>query len=368
MALLVHNLAHYLVNAGNDVAVVYTHEAPGPFTAEAMPAVNYEICWARHANALRYIPPVAGAVAGLQKKYFFDIIHGHGPEAFLLPRLALAGRAKFIMTSHYADTWPLRPAGIFKYAPNTIPVRLIHRIETCCEIEACRKAVRVAVFSEWQRQRIISEYKIPPVRVSAIPAVIPLGSFDCRRDEAEKNRILFCGRLVEQKGVDVLLRAMALMAGRGNIRGLQLDIIGDGIERARYERLAGRLGLAQTVRFHGHLPRPQLAPFFRKANVFVLPSRSESLGLALIEALACGVPAVASRAGAVPELFRDKEEAVLVPANDPRLLSDALSGLLADEGMQQALSRRGRAMVERHYEPAQNIEKLIEVYRESLTD
>lgn len=142
-------------------------------------------------------------------------------------------------------------------------------------------------------------------------------------------RLLFVGRLMPVKGIDVLLDGLALLR---NVRqDFALDIVGDGDHRAEYESQARRLGLERLVTFRGFQPREVVADFMRRSHVLVLSSRSENCPTVLVEALASGLPTVASDVGGVPEVV-PKTMGVFVPKEDPEALAEALGWMLGHLG------------------------------------
>jgi phosphatidylinositol alpha-1,6-mannosyltransferase len=138
------------------------------------------------------------------------------------------------------------------------------------------------------------------------------------------------------KGVDTLIEALPLLIARG--LAVRLVHVGDGPFRSHLERLAARLRVAERVDFLGALPGGE--PIWRQldaADLFVLPSRTEGLPRALIEAMARGLPAVGTRVGGIPELLPDED---MVPPNDPPALADAIARILADPNQMAAKSER----------------------------
>ena len=131
--------------------------------------------------------------------------------------------------------------------------------------------------------------------------------------------LLAVGNLVSVKGIDVLLRALQEIS---NTAPWQLALVGDGTVRRALESQAEAAGLADQVRFVGRVAHGELATWYRAADLLVLPSRSEGVPNVLLEALACGLPFVASRVGGVPEIAPD--ESWLVPPGDVPALSAAL--------------------------------------------
>ena len=126
-------------------------------------------------------------------------------------------------------------------------------------------------------------------------------------------RLVTLGRLSREKGHDVLLRAVAGLRDRGS--RMTLDLVGDGPERVALEALAAELGLGAIVTFRGQLLDADVARAYAAADAFVLPSRSEGFGVALVEAMATGLPVVATRSGG-PEDIVLAGDGVLVGSAD----------------------------------------------------
>lgn len=151
----------------------------------------------------------------------------------------------------------------------------------------------------------------------------------------------YAGRLVPKKGVDVLFAAMRDVLDR--LPEGRLVVVGDGPERPRLERMAGRLGIAGSVRFAGHLDRAEMESALSDAWVQAVPSRwEEPFGLVAAEALMRGTAVVASGSGGLAEQVTEGETGYLVPAADPTALASALLRPLADREHAEALGRAGR--------------------------
>jgi len=132
------------------------------------------------------------------------------------------------------------------------------------------------------------------------------------------------GALAEKKGHAYLLEALAQVRER---RPAELDVVGDGELRSVLEARAAELGLGSAVRFHGELPKEEVARLMAAADLFVLPSLHETFGCVLIEAMASGLPSVATRVGGVPEVL-PPEAGLLVTARDPEALAEAIEATL----------------------------------------
>jgi D-inositol-3-phosphate glycosyltransferase len=156
--------------------------------------------------------------------------------------------------------------------------------------------------------------------------------------------LLFVGRIQRLKGLEVLLRAFALLPdvkGRVVIVGGQKGTH-ESREIARLQHLAGRLGIAERCHFVGAVPHSELPRFYSAADLTVMPSSYESFGLVAVESLACGTPVVATRVGGLTSIVRDGETGVLVPWRDPALFASALRSAL---GARERLAATARDSV-----------------------
>jgi glycosyltransferase involved in cell wall biosynthesis len=177
--------------------------------------------------------------------------------------------------------------------------------------------------------------------------------------EPPAQRLLAAGRLVEQKGFDLLLRALARIAPRH--RDLRLAVAGDGPERGALAALGRRLGLDDRVRFLG--ARPDVAGLMAASDLVVLPSRHEGLPYVALEAMALERPVVAAAAGGLPDLVRAEREGWLVPAGDVQALAAALDQALAGPAEARRRARLGRRRVEEAFHARGMATATAEVYR-----
>lgn len=152
--------------------------------------------------------------------------------------------------------------------------------------------------------------------------------------------VLFVGRLVAQKGVDILLRAFGLV--RHRLPDARLVVVGDGDQALYLRRLARYLGLMPRVRFAGWQTGPELVRRYGEADVVAVPSRYEPFGLVALEAMSCARPVVASRVGGLAEIVRDDPTGVLVPPGDHLRLAQAVTGLLLDRPRREEAGRAAR--------------------------
>ena len=150
--------------------------------------------------------------------------------------------------------------------------------------------------------------------------------------------VLAIGRLVDQKAFDVLLEAFR----PDRLAGLNLVFAGEGAERPRLEAQVEQLGIGDRVRFLGSVDRKRVARLLAGARALTLPSRYEPFGIALLEAMAAGVPAVAAATDGMLEFARDGDNALVVPSEDPDELAAAIARIDTDNQLRQRLISEGR--------------------------
>jgi len=291
--------------------------------------VRYRRPWLRPAAMACQLAGMLAARRRLRDDGFVpDIVHAHVYQA-ALPALVL-GRlsgATVAVTEHYTGF----QRGLVRGYD-----RLLARI-------AFTGADVTAPVSE-DLARHLREIA-PGARVRVLPNTVDTEVFAVGAHPAHDGapRLLTVGALAEKKGHAHLLDALADLRDRSGVEAL-LYIVGDGELRGALERHAQRLGVDGQVRFCGELPKQRVAELMREADLFVLPSLHETFGCVLIEALASGLPAVATRVGGVPEVL-EPEAGTLVAPGDPAALADAINATLARDFEPAALA----AIAERRY-------------------
>lgn len=171
------------------------------------------------------------------------------------------------------------------------------------------------------------------------------------------------GRLVREKGHELLIRAVAEMLRGG--RAVRLRIAGEGSLRAELARLATELGVGERVEFVGHVA--DMAGFYADLDVFALPSMSsEGLPRAVLEAMASGCPVVASDCAGVREVVPSSDEGIVVPVGDAAALGKALASLADQPGLRAELAERGRRRVIAEFAASRVAREVAAAYREVL--
>ncbi len=180
-----------------------------------------------------------------------------------------------------------------------------------------------------------------------IPSALNLPGSEETRALKKDRIVITVTRLVPVKGISYLIRAMTY------IKEGTLLIIGDGPERAKLESLSQGLGLTSRVLFAGQMDdRLMLSHHLKRAMVFVLPSLSEGTPRAIIEAMSCGLPIVATNVGGIPEIVTDGVNGFLVPTRNEKALAEAIEKTLYDTEFQRKASVKNREVAKRFLVPA----------------
>ena len=151
--------------------------------------------------------------------------------------------------------------------------------------------------------------------------------------------IISVARLIPRKGIDYLIKATALVLE--HLPNVRLIIVGDGTHRAELEKLIEQLKLGDVAKIIGLISHNQIPEYLNLADVFVIPSLYEPLGIVTIEAMACGVPVIGSNVDGIPDVIEDGKNGILVPPADEKQLADALLTLLQDEKLRNRYAQEG---------------------------
>ena len=224
-------------------------------------------------------------------------------------------------------------------------------VESWLERAHVRRSAGVFATSRYASSRIGEDYGVPLGRIAIVPEPIDLARWEkelgrIAPNPAARGSILCVAHLYPRKDVATLLAAMTRLRSDA-----VLKVVGTGPELARLERRARELGLGERVAFLGHVSFERLAAEYRSADVFCLPSRQEGFGIVFLEAMAAGLPVVAARAAAVPEVVEDGVCGILVPPGDADALSAALDRLLEDTDARRRFGSAGALRVRRFDAP-----------------
>jgi glycosyltransferase involved in cell wall biosynthesis len=303
---------------------------------------------------LRILP----ALRDLVKKIRPHIIETHHVKSHFLVRLSGAWRSCSWIAFHHGYTRDARRTLVYNQLDRW-SLRLPSQIITVCEPFA-------------QQLRNIG---VPPSRISvvynaiaedwinAVPqnhAELPAACAEFGTRDGDRT-ILAVGRLSREKAFTDLVAAVAQLRDLTPSARIRLIIAGDGPEKSRIEKRARSLRLLENVTLPGHVH--DVRPYYRAADVLAISSTSEGSPNVLLEALAAGVPAVATAVGGVPEMVEDKKSALLVPPGDSRAMAQALQSVLTDASLRKNITLHGRELIISRYSPQSRARILMEAYQ-----
>ncbi|HET9981493.1 MAG TPA: glycosyltransferase, partial [Ktedonobacterales bacterium] len=298
-----------------------------------------------------------------------DVVIVYGPIAGCLGGMAarLAGVKGVVYGAGYPSYYADR--GLLRRIRNATVERIS---SACADVVWCKSNADVKLYHERKASRI-DKFRLAPNCVSSdllnrfaefaeagSPSVDPLRM---RFGLATHERVIgYVGRLVPEKGVDVLLEAFAQVAEA--LPNTRLLLVGDGPARDALRRQTQALGLEQRVIFAG--PQHDVVPFYLLADVIAIPSRYEPFGNVAVEAMEGARPVVASRVGGLADTVLDGECGRLVPPEDPEALAAALLWVLDVPQRSRELGRNGRQRALSEYTEARLAERLDNFAHEAL--
>lgn len=311
-----------------------------------------------------YVAAGTAAAARVARDGRFDVVHAFWPIPHGLFALAAkrASGAALVSTFFSAE---LNWRGMTR----TLVAPLLRRIVAGSDA--------VTVISSYTRERLREyapgvESVIIPFGAAAVGRTPLLGESAApasTRRPQDVFELLFVGRLVRRKGVTVLLRAAAILAGD---RRLRVRIVGAGPEKDALLSEANRLGLGDRVTFEGIVDAVQLDDIFRRCDALVLPAivtetgDTEGLGVVLIEAMGHGKPVIASAAGGIVDIVRDGDTGILVPPGDASALARAIVRAMDEPAELAALADRGAASARKEFGWDLIIARLSETYEAAV--
>ncbi|TNC50552.1 glycosyltransferase family 4 protein [Rubellimicrobium rubrum] len=219
-----------------------------------------------------------------------------------------------------------------------------------------REASFVVCISSYARSQVMLH--VPPDQWNKLH-IVHCGVEPARygRERTSKpDHLLFVGRLVAQKGLPILLEALA--RARAERPSISLTIVGDGRDRPELEKQAESLGLHEAVRFVGYKNQDEVAQLLSESTALVLPSFAEGVPVVLMEAMATGLPVVATRINGVPELVEDGVAGRLVPPSDEQALANAMIEITEDADRIKLMGQAGRSKVLAEFDLGQEAARL----------
>ncbi len=299
-------------------------------------------------------PAVLPALRRLAERTEADVIQTHAVKSHLLARLADLPRYAPWVAFHHGYTWP------------TPIVRAYNQLDRW----SLRAAGRVLTVSRPFRDELMAQ-GVRGEKIEIIHnAISPEWGLAARQPEtagalrrqlgisASSRVILIVGRLSSEKDHVVLLEAVSRL-GRFEPH---LLVVGDGPERPRIEEHISRLNLAGSVTLAGQ--QNSAEPYYGIADVAVLSSRTEGSPNALLEAMAAGVPVVATRVGGIPEIVEHEQSALLVEPGDREGMAAAIARVLEDRDLARRIVSSSRELIRSRHAPGERVRRLVRIYEE----
>lgn len=295
---------------------------------------------------------------GVMRGSRFDVVHCHSAKAGVLARLTGAlARTPVVYSPH-----------CFPFEGDSLSRRRI-AFSLSVERALAPLASRIICVCEHERKLAIARRVASPERL----ALIPYGCAPCEHPgDPDPELAAFAGQgpaaaviaaMRPQKSIDVFLEAAPLVLER--VPGARLALVGSGPERDALLERAENLGLLDDRRFAHFDFRPPSARYLRAIDLFVLPSAWEALPIGILEALACGVPQVATNVGGTGEAVAP-ETGVMVPSRDPAALAGAIAELLNDPERRRKMGFASRARHAEHFGIATMTDSTIALYEELI--
>ena len=331
---VIHNLSFAMLNEGCEPYVF----APRARGRDNRLEVPYKVLRYSRPSSRRFgLRQLLIPLLWYHRKYKFDILHCHGvyPPGYVGISFQKITKVPVIITPHGGDIKKNEEGYVIN--PN-----ITARIK-----KTFSAADAITVLSSDMKKRVLSLGACSG-RIYLVPNGIFRNDFkppgyphDCPvRDEPY---VLYLGRLREDKGIDVLLRAFCLIK-KGHPQ-VKLMIAGEGREKDNLTATAEKLGISRSVEFIGMVQGEQKINTLHEALMLVCPSRREAFGIVNLEAFASGIPVIASRVGGIPDIIQDGVNGLLVEPDDPAQLADRMDLLINDKALRDNLVRNALACV-----------------------
>jgi glycosyltransferase involved in cell wall biosynthesis len=309
---------------------------------------------------LPFRPQDAFALFGELRHLGPDIVHVNSPGPYdgqmglAAPVARFAGASRVVVTEHLPMVERSAKRAIIK----EFAYRWVDKVLTVCHANV---------------PYLIDRQKVPAAKIEVIHNALQ-EDFGQRSDVDSNSMreryglppecvaIAFVGSLIERKGFPVLLDALQPL---DNVHW-RLLVAGDGAERGRYERLTKDMGMEDRVQFLGMLAEQEVEAMMRSVDLLALPSFMEAMPYVILEAMACGLPVIASNIYGIDEMVVDSETAVLIPPGDAARLSGGLRELIGDTNLRRHLGGNARNRFEQLFTLDRQIDKIQSIYLELL--
>jgi glycosyltransferase involved in cell wall biosynthesis len=334
-----YHIAKSLARLGHDVAVLTSgfrglarKEMLDGFPVHRLPVMRRHQDHCSPSEMLTFILSGCAHAPRIAKEFRPDVAFAFmtipsGPVALWLKKVQ---RLPYLVLLRGGDVPGFLPEQLATYHKLTRP--LIHKI--------WRESLKPVANSEGLKR--LAQQSAPQMDIATIPNGIDTERYHPSLNGAARPRVrlLFVGRLSVQKDLPTLIDALSHVVRQ--TPNVELHIVGDGPERARLQRMVSERHLSDRVTFRGWVNKDRIAECYQNADAFVLPSRYEGMPNVVLEAMACGLPIVATDIAGCEELVQENVNGYLVPVGDSDALAARLTALVSDPALRQRMGSASR--------------------------
>jgi glycosyltransferase involved in cell wall biosynthesis len=308
-------------------------------------ASQVQASWSAKVTMLGFLGAEFRSAVRARREFEPDVVHAHWwfPNGLVGTWLSRMANKPLVTTLHGSDVRLARSIAFSRPAFRHV----------------INHSAQVTAVSRWLASEAQAVVTAPTPTVAPMPVAVDLFSPNGTRT---RDRLLFVGRLNKQKGIEILLHALSRIADQS----LGLDVVGDGEDRDDLVAMSKALGIADRVRWHGALPQPKLADFYRNAAALVVPSVGEGLGLVAVEAQLCETPVIAFDSGGLPDIIQHDRTGILVSEVDAGALAAALVSLLGREDHGASLGAAARLHALATFAPESVARRYADIYRAAI--
>ncbi|MET0708951.1 MAG: glycosyltransferase family 4 protein [Tardiphaga sp.] len=347
------DVANGQAGRGHQVGIVADSLTGGERAEAALAEIAPRLALGVHRMAIQREPHPGDVMAwarfmGLVSRLKPDVLHGHGAKAGAFVRFKTRSSNTIrVYTPH---------GGSLHYPPSTMKGAFYARLERSL-MNHTELFLFESAFARDTYQRVIGT---PAGLVKCVFNGVTAGEFDPVEVADDASDVAYVGEFRHIKGADLLVDAVARLRAGG--MPITLTLGGDGEETKRLQAQIQRLGLADAVRFIGHV---KARYGFSKGRLLVVPSRGDSMPYVVIEAGAAGVPMIAARVGGIPEIFDSHTDTLFAPAN-VGAMADAIKAALEDPAATLARAQSLRERISTHFSQSAMVEGVIAGYHEAF--
>jgi len=250
------------------------------------------------------------------------------------------------------------------YYPRPLNERILLPLTSRLHLKTVQKSTRIITITN-QIQKLYTKW-IDKEKTSTIPFGVDTETFKpAQKNEQQKElEILYAGSLYALKGIPFLMRAIA--QARQNKINAKLTIAGEGAQKKTLIALARALQIEKHVKFEGFVPNSKMPTYYNRCDIFCFPTLGEPFGKAVVEAMACGKPVIATNVGGTAEIIQNRQNGILVPPANSEAITAEIARLINDPQERRRIGKNARETIVEHFSWEKIAEKYHHLYSELL--